>query len=53
MKDNFKATIEHQSRLNPNIKEVVKKKLYIISDSSWVSPVHVIPKKGGVTAVKK
>ncbi|XP_058003777.1 uncharacterized protein LOC131180166 [Hevea brasiliensis] len=61
LEDNFKATIEHQRRLNPNMKEVVKKEvlklleagiIYPISDSSWVSPVHVVPKKGGVTIVK-
>ncbi|XP_057989055.1 uncharacterized protein LOC110658919 [Hevea brasiliensis] len=61
LEDNFKATIEHQRRLNPNMKEVVKKKvlklleagiIYPISDSGWVSPVHVILKKGGVTVVK-
>lgn len=42
------------------MKEVVKKKvlklldagiIYPISDSSWVSPVHVVPKKGGMTVV--
>ena len=26
--------------------------IYSISDSSWVSPVHVVPKKEGVTEVK-
>ncbi|XP_058005376.1 uncharacterized protein LOC110668858 [Hevea brasiliensis] len=55
LEDNFKATIEHQRRLNPNMKEVVKKGgviIYPISDSSWVSPVHVVPKKGGVTVMK-
>lgn len=26
--------------------------IYPISDSKWVSPVHVVPKKGGVTVVK-
>jgi len=25
--------------------------IYPISDSSWVSPVQVVPKKGGVTIV--
>ncbi|XP_024013164.1 uncharacterized protein LOC112087479, partial [Eutrema salsugineum] len=48
-------------RLNPNLKEVVKKEIlklleagiiYPISDSRWVSPVHVVPKKGGITVVK-
>ena len=26
--------------------------IYPISDRSWISPVHVVPKKGGVTLVK-
>ena len=25
--------------------------IYPISDSPWVSPVHVVPKKGGITVV--
>ena len=54
-------TIEHQRRLNPNMKEVVKKEImklldagiiYPISDSNWVSPIHVVPKKGGMTVIK-
>ena len=61
MEDNCKTSIESQRRLNPNMKEVVKKEIlklldagiiYPISDSSWVSPVHVVPKKGGMTVVK-
>ncbi|XP_019089243.1 PREDICTED: uncharacterized protein LOC104733997 [Camelina sativa] len=56
-----KTSIEHQRRLNPNLQDVVKKEImkllnagiiYPISDSNWVSPVHVVPKKGGVTVVK-
>ncbi|XP_073031309.1 uncharacterized protein [Primulina eburnea] len=43
-------------RLNPAMKEVVRAEvlkllnadvIYVISDSSWVSPVQVVPKKGG------
>ena len=43
------------------MKEVVRAKIlkllnagiiYAISDSSWVSPVQVVPKKGGMTVVK-
>ncbi|XP_048228285.1 uncharacterized protein LOC125369555 [Ricinus communis] len=43
------------------MKEVVKKEviklldvglIYPISDSSWVSPVQVVPKKGGITVVR-
>ena len=26
--------------------------IYAISDSSWVSPVHMVPKKSGVTVEK-
>ncbi|MCI18989.1 reverse transcriptase, partial [Trifolium medium] len=37
-------------------KEVNKLKaarmIYPISDSPWVSPVHVVPKKGGITVMK-
>ena len=60
LEDDAKPTIEHQRRLNPNIKEVVKKEIinwldagiiYPISDSSWVSPVQCVPKKGGMTVV--
>ncbi|GJR08272.1 reverse transcriptase domain-containing protein [Tanacetum coccineum] len=29
-----------------------KRLIYPISDSPWVSPVHCIPKKGGITVVK-
>ena len=26
--------------------------IYPISDSNWVSPIHIVPKKGGMTVVK-
>ncbi|XP_013617479.1 PREDICTED: uncharacterized protein LOC106323993 [Brassica oleracea var. oleracea] len=61
LEDDSKSLVEHQRRLNPNLKEVVKKEIiklldvgiiYPISDSNLVSPVHVIPKKGGITVVK-
>ena len=60
LNDNEKTYIEHQRRLNPVMKEVVRKEvlkwlnagfIYAISDSSWVSLVHVIPKKGGFTVI--
>ncbi|CAN6712681.1 unnamed protein product [Malus baccata var. baccata] len=56
-----KPTQEVQRRLNPPMMEVVKKEIiklldygviYPISDSRWVSPVQVVPKKSGVTVVK-
>ena len=55
-----RPTVEHQRRLNPVMKEVVKKEvlkllnagfIYAISDSPWVSPVHVVPKKGGFSVI--
>ena len=58
--DNAKTSIEHQRRLNPVMKEVFRKEvlkwlnagfIYDISYSSWVSPVHVVPKKGGFTVI--
>ncbi|GJQ90048.1 DNA-directed DNA polymerase [Tanacetum coccineum] len=61
MEDEFKPSVQPQRRVNLNIKEVVKKEviklldaclIYPISDSPWVSPVQVIPKKGGMTIVK-
>ncbi len=60
MEENSKFSVEHQGRLKPNMKEVVKKEvlklldagiIYPISDSKWVSPVHVVPKKGGTTVI--
>ncbi|CAA7021724.1 unnamed protein product [Microthlaspi erraticum] len=58
LEDESKSSIEPQRRLNPNLKEVVKKEIlklldagiiYPISDSTWISPVHCVPKKGGIT----
>ncbi|GJX71385.1 reverse transcriptase domain-containing protein [Tanacetum coccineum] len=49
-----------QRRVNPKIHDVIKKEveklldaglIYPISDSPWVSPVHCVPKKGGMTVV--
>ena len=54
LEETSRPTVEHQRRLNPVMKEVVKKEvlkllnagfIYAISDSPWVSPVHVVPKK--------
>ena len=61
MEEGHKPTIERQRRLNPNMQEVVKKEvvklldagiIYPISDSSWVSPIQCVPKKGGMTIVE-
>ncbi|GJZ74412.1 reverse transcriptase domain-containing protein [Tanacetum coccineum] len=61
MEDNVKPTVQHQRRVNPKIHEVIKKEviklleaglIYPISDSPWVSPVHCVPKKGGITVIE-
>ncbi|KAJ9543915.1 hypothetical protein OSB04_023622 [Centaurea solstitialis] len=61
LEDDYKPFREAQRRLNPPMMEVVKKKtlklldagiIYSISDSKWVSPVQVVPKKTGLTVVK-
>ena len=61
LEENGKPSREMQRRLNPNMKEVVKNEviklldndiIYPISDSKWVSPTQVVPKKSGVTVVK-
>ena len=61
MEDGYNPTIERQRRLNPNMQEVVKKEvvklldagiIYPISNSSLVSPIQCVPKKGGMTVVE-
>ncbi|GJU10831.1 reverse transcriptase domain-containing protein [Tanacetum coccineum] len=61
VEDDFKPAIQHQRRVNPKIHEVIKKEviklldaglIYPISDSPWVSLVHYVPKKGGMTVVE-
>nr|GEW52488.1 DNA-directed DNA polymerase [Tanacetum cinerariifolium] len=61
IEDDFKPTVQHQRRVNSKIHEVIKKKLiklldarliYPISDSPWVSPVHCVPKKGGMIVIE-
>ncbi|GJT12623.1 reverse transcriptase domain-containing protein [Tanacetum coccineum] len=61
MEYDFKLAIQHQRRVNPKIHEVIIKEviklldvglIYPISDSPWVSPIHCVPKKGGMIIVK-
>ena len=61
LEDGHKPSVEAQRRLNPTMKEVVRKEvlkwldagvIYPISDSAWVSPVQVVSKKGGTTLIK-
>ena len=62
LNDEAKTSVEHQRRLNPVMKDVVRKEvlkwlnagfIYAISDSPSVCPVHVVSKKGGFTVIKK
>ncbi|GJY70513.1 DNA-directed DNA polymerase [Tanacetum coccineum] len=61
MEDNFKPVVRNLSEDNPKVQDVVKAEIvklldsgliYAISDSPWVSPIHVVPKKGeGITVI--
>ena len=60
LEEDVKPSRKPQRRLNPIMKEVVKKEvlklldvgvIYPIADSKWVSPTQVVPKKFGVTMV--
>ena len=60
MEPDAKPVVDHQHRLNPKMKEVVRTEIlkllevgtiYPITDSRWVSTVHCVPKKGGITIV--
>ena len=61
LEEESKAVRQPQRRLNPHLQEVVHIEvlkllqagiIYPISDSTWVSPTQVVPKKSGVTTVK-
>nr|GEV51483.1 reverse transcriptase domain-containing protein [Tanacetum cinerariifolium] len=61
MEEDYKPAVQSQRRVNLKIHEVIKKEviklldarmIYPISDSPWVSPIHCVPKKGGVTVVE-
>jgi len=61
MEDDHKSSIKLQSRLNPNMQEAVQKEIlkllqaniiYLVSDGKWVSLMHVVPKKEGMTIIK-
>ncbi|GJT87853.1 DNA-directed DNA polymerase [Tanacetum coccineum] len=61
MEDDFKPAVQHQRRVNMETHEVIKKEviklldaglIYPISDSPWMSLVHCVPKKGGMTVVE-
>nr|GEY55236.1 reverse transcriptase domain-containing protein [Tanacetum cinerariifolium] len=58
--DDKKPVVQKQRRLNLNMQEVVEKEIvklldtdiiYPIANSPWVSPIHCVPKKGGITVL--
>jgi hypothetical protein len=61
LEEDAKPSREPQRRLNPAMQEVVRGKgiklldtgiIYPISDSKWVSLIHVVPKQAGVMVVQ-
>ncbi|RVW73732.1 Transposon Ty3-I Gag-Pol polyprotein [Vitis vinifera] len=60
MEEEAKPICQFQRRLNPHLQEVMRAEvlkllqagiIYPISDSSWVSPTQVVPKKSGIIVV--
>nr|GFC59198.1 reverse transcriptase domain-containing protein [Tanacetum cinerariifolium] len=61
LEEDYSPKVQSQMRVNPKIHDVIKKEveklidaglIYPISDSPWVSPIHCVPKKGGMTVIK-
>nr|GEX64703.1 reverse transcriptase domain-containing protein [Tanacetum cinerariifolium] len=61
LEEDYSPKVQSQRRVNPKIHDVIKKEveklldaglIYPISDSPWVSPIHGVPKKGGMTVIK-
>nr|GEZ79434.1 reverse transcriptase domain-containing protein [Tanacetum cinerariifolium] len=60
LKEDYEPKVQSQRRVNPKTHDVIKNEveklldarlIYPISDSPWVSPVHCVPKKEGMTVV--
>nr|GEX03018.1 reverse transcriptase domain-containing protein [Tanacetum cinerariifolium] len=61
LEEDYSPKVQSQRRVNQKIHDVIKKEveklldaelIYSISDSPWVSPIHYVPKKGGMTVIK-
>nr|GFA49957.1 DNA-directed DNA polymerase [Tanacetum cinerariifolium] len=61
LEEDYSPKVQSQRRVIPKIHDVIKKEveklldaglIYPISDSPWVSPIHCVPKKGGMTIIK-
>nr|GEV84376.1 reverse transcriptase domain-containing protein [Tanacetum cinerariifolium] len=60
MEEDYKPVVQSQRLVNLKVHDVIKKEviklldadmIYPISNSPWVSPIHCVPKKGGMTVV--
>nr|GEW88133.1 hypothetical protein [Tanacetum cinerariifolium] len=60
LEEDYAPKVQSHRRVNPKIHDVIKKEveklldaglIYPISNYPWVSPVHCVPKKGGMTVV--
>nr|GEW10654.1 hypothetical protein [Tanacetum cinerariifolium] len=60
LEEDYEPKVQSQRKVNQKIHDVIKKEIeklldagliYPISDSPWVSPVHCVPKKVGMTVV--
>nr|GFB86468.1 reverse transcriptase domain-containing protein [Tanacetum cinerariifolium] len=61
LEEEHSPKVQSQRRVNLKIYDVIKKEveklfdvglIYPISDSPWMSPIHCVPKKGGMTIIK-
>nr|GFA72702.1 reverse transcriptase domain-containing protein [Tanacetum cinerariifolium] len=61
LEDDYSPKVQSQRMVNPKIHKFIKKEvkklldaglIYPIFDSPWESPVHCVPKKGGMTVIK-
>nr|GFA89752.1 reverse transcriptase domain-containing protein [Tanacetum cinerariifolium] len=61
LEEDYSPKVQSQRRVNSKIHDVIKKEveklldaglIYLISYSPWVSPIHCVPKKGGMTVIK-
>nr|GFC06664.1 reverse transcriptase domain-containing protein [Tanacetum cinerariifolium] len=61
LEEEHSPKVQSQRRVNLKIHDVIKKEvekllnaglIYPITDSHWVSPIHCVPKKGGMTVIK-
>nr|GFD11300.1 reverse transcriptase domain-containing protein [Tanacetum cinerariifolium] len=61
LEEEHSPKVKSHRKVNLKIHDVIKKEvenlldaglIYPISDSPWVSPIHCVPKKGGMTIIK-